>query len=346
MGLLTWRHDCVCSAGNIDHVRSYSGQRGIKIMFHRTSAIQTLKLSASLLSVLAASAAAGCTAEQEEDPAGFSSTTQALNGLIFDTWQGTINHLSNAFTDGAPLDLDLGVGAGWTCWVAGVRGNLQQTGAVSVLPNGGSVPIPNIPIGNWVLSIGGIPGAQVSGSAVCAPVTDRGTFQFFPQQQGAHTSGTLLSGVDINSWCGLGEIYSNSLPPYVWSSGSSLATVSNNTVTNGVLNPQPVVGGSTWKFSEQGANASATCAQEPAGQSVHGIWFYHIIAPASGTASFQMLNGQSQLPAGTACFLTSVQGSFLDNNLGDGVGVSINFSTHAWTMTASNGKNAWALCIN
>jgi hypothetical protein len=300
-----------------------------------------------VLSVVALALTAGCSGaaggENAPSDEAVTETHEALEGLFYFTWQGTLNNLADAFTNGSSLNLDLTVGNGYTCWVAGVRGNLEQTGAVSILKNEGSPSIPTVPFGHWMLSIGGLPGASVSGSAVCAPVTDLGTFQFFPTQQGAFTSANVLTNVNVNSWCGLGEVYSNSLPPYVWTSGSkSFATVSDNG-----LNAEPKVGGPTWTFSEQNANASATCASIPAGQAVKGVWFYHIVAPASGTASFAMLqnNGQ-QLPLGAVCFLTSVEGSFTDNSFSDGIAVSTNFATHAWTMTASNGKSGWALCID
>jgi hypothetical protein len=296
-----------------------------------------------LSSILASAFAAGCAVDATpsnggQAPESVASTNQALTGLVVKTWQGTLNHLSNGFTDGASNNLDMGVGAGWTCWVAGVRGNLEQTGAVSVMKNTGGVP--GVPDGNWVLGISGLPLQTVSGTAVCAPATYLGTTNFWPTTQGAFTDGNVLTNANANSWCGLGEIVSNSLPPYVWTSPSSFATVSNNG-----LDAEPVVGNPTWTFSERGANAAPTCASSPSG--VNGIWFYHIEAPANGTASFAMLDqNKAILPAGTACFLTSVEGIFTADNVNDGIGANIDFATHAWTMTATNGKSGWALCIH
>jgi hypothetical protein len=313
---------------------------------NRESTVTIAKYAVHAFFALAALSAAGCAADAtsgsaDPTPAGSASkeplahTHQALTGLIFDTWQGQLNHLGDAFIDGTPTQLDLGVADGWTCWLAGVHGNLTQDGWVEVNQNNGSYPYPNIPWGHWYLGLHGLPYGVVGGSAVCAPVTTGSRINFGPTT--GFTSGNVLTNASINQWCGLGTIGG-------WDGAFSepwaFATVSNNG-----FNAQPVVGGPTWTFSGQDVDATTTCASTPWWESVNGIWFYHIISNPGHTASFPMLNGNQNLPPGTVCFLTSVQGSLTNNSVTDGIGVSIDFSTNAWTMTASNGKSGWALCI-
>jgi hypothetical protein len=78
---------------------------------------------------------------------------------------------------------------------------------------------------------------------------------------------------------------------------------------------------------------------------VSGIWAYHIIAPSSGTASFNLLqNTGALLPAGTACFLSTLKGAFVNSNFTDGVFIGLS-PGGLWSLTATNGKSDWALCM-
>lgn len=196
------------------------------------------------------------------------------------------------------------------------------------------------------MEIDGLPGAHVSGSATCAPATFGLTSGFQPTTQGAPTGGTLMSNGNIDTLCGLGEVFSSSLPPYTWSSSSSFATVANNSHSGAPGDSSNYTpGNATWTMKESGAQAQATCGSA---SSLNRLFFvYHAVAPAGGTTSFQLLQSDKQnLPTGTSCFLTSIEGTFdgNDDSFTDGIGLSFD-GTH-WTMTASNGKQGWALCAN
>ena len=75
---------------------------------------------------------------------------------------------------------------------------------------------------------------------------------------------------------------------------------------------------------------------------VSTFWDYHIVAPATGSTSFELRDsGGNFLPSNTGCFLASVQGAFTQNDFNDGVG--LNLTAGVWTFEASNGKSGWAL---
>jgi hypothetical protein len=294
-----------------------------------------------LLSVALMGLGSGCavdaTHEESASDGPTGETAQALSGIQFITWGGTVNSTGSAFTNGASFSHDMGVGAGWVCWLAAVNGNLQQNGGVEVLQAGSG--------GEWSINVSGIQGSSVSGSAVCAPATSVGGGNI-DQIEPAPVDGeapfeeaSVLTGVGANSWCGISGINDTSLPPYdMWNSTASVATVSNNGT-----NPSLSSTGSTWTLSETGGNVLSYCATVP---SISGRWEYEAVAPASGsTGPLEMLNGTEQLPAGTVCFITSIRGKFLDNNFSDGVALAVNFSTNAWTIEASNGKTVFATCI-
>jgi len=185
----------------------------------------------------------------------------------------------------------------------------------------------------WALVVEPDTGLAADGSAVCAPAAN------FGKQDLGLDLPTILTSANANDWCGLSEInaFSGGVPHIPWSKPTDFATVSNNG-----NNPQIVVGAPTWTFS---GSISGTAQARCAGASVSGIWFYHIVAPSSGTASFNLLqNSGASLPAGTACFLTSLQGAFVNSSFTDGVFIN-RTSGGLWSLTATNGKSGWALCI-
>jgi hypothetical protein len=55
-------------------------------------------------------------------------------------------------------------------------------------------------------------------------------------------------------------------------------------------------------------------------------------------------NDGSQLPNGSVYLLTSLQGAFVNSSFTDGVFID-RASSGMWSMTASNGRSGWALCI-
>ncbi len=278
---------------------------------------------------------AGCAAGPDGDPSpeSLGVSQDALSGLIVASWGG-VGTGGPTFSNGASIVLPLGVGNGWVCWLSGMRGTLGTLGNVGVFQADASGdPADNVGPNEWALVVEPDAGNAAAGNATCAPATNRG--RFF----GDTLPETLLTSATVNDWCGLSEInaFPDGPPHLPWSLASDFATVSNNG-----SNPQIAVGGSTWTLSGSvPGTVDANCAHA----SVAGIWFYHIIAPSSGTGSFNLLqNDGSQLPAGTACFLTNLKGAFVNNSFTDGVVIN-RASSGMWSMTATNGKSGWALCM-
>jgi hypothetical protein len=301
----------------------------VKAFMKRTTCVVA---ALTLSNVLAAGCAAGPD-DSDPSPEPLGVTQDALSGLIFASWGG-VGTGGPTFSNGASIVLPLGVGNGWVCWLAGMRGTLGTLGNVTIIQADASGdPADNVGPNEWHLIVEPDNGNAAEGTAVCAPVTNRGRFfgDVLPE--------TILTSATVNDWCGLSEINAfPSGPPHLpWSLASDFATVSNNG-----SNPQIVVGGSTWTFSGAlSETATANCAHA----SVSGIWLYHIIAPSSGTGSFNLLqNNGAQLPAGTACFLTNLQGAFVNNSFTDGVFIN-RTSSGMWSLTATNGKSGWALCM-
>jgi hypothetical protein len=279
---------------------------------------------------------AGCAADPDANdasPESIGVTSDALSGLIIASWGG-VGTGGPKFSNGASIVLPLNVGNGWVCWLAGVRGTLGTLGSVGVFQASASGdPADGVGPNGWALFAEPDVGLAAEATAVCAPATNLGL----------HTVGlgspTIVTSANANDWCGLSEInaFPDGPPHIPWSHASDFATVSNNG-----SNPQIVVGAPSWTFSGAISDtAEANCARA----SVSGIWFYHIIAPSSGTASFNLLqNNGTSLPAGTACFLTSLQGAFVNSNFNDGVFIGLT-SNGVWSLTATNGKSGWALCM-
>ena len=277
---------------------------------------------------------AGCIPDSEDPPPEATGVTRdALSGLIVASWGG-VGTGGPTFTNGASIVLPLGVGSGWVCWLAGFRGTLGTVGNVDLFQAGASGdPADGVGPNEWALVVEPDAGLAADGSAVCAPAANLGIHDL------GGAPSTILTSANANDWCGLSEInaFPDGPPHLPWSKASDFATVSNNGT-----NPQIVVGGPTWTFS---GSISGTAQARCAAASVSGIWFYHIVAPSSGTASFNLLqNSGASLPAGTACFLTNLKGAFVNNSFTDGVFIN-RTSSGMWSLTATNGKSGWALCM-
>ena len=268
-------------------------------------------------------------------------TSEALSGLIFATWGGIGGENSQSsdqpfFTNDAPEYLDLNVSDGWTCWLAGVSGNLLGSVGGTVAVNRNYQDLPEVTETNWYLQVTPSPGQALEASAVCAPSTatvaaNQNAGQVGGQQPGPLFTQTILtSPTSKGQFCGLSWLFPDG--PGSWTSGTgSFATVSNDGT-----NPDDVIGGGTWTWSEERAGSGVQCAQA----TTKYMFDWNIVAPASGTATMPL----GTMPAGTVCFLSSVTGSFTDSNFNDGVAVK--FANGAWTMTASNGKRATATCFD
>jgi hypothetical protein len=283
----------------------------------------------------ASTVAAGCSGEASSTaPNGQDGPVyqarEALTGLAITTWGGLENVNGTAFTNGSPNAVDLGVGTGWRCWLAGVGGRFADFGAAWIIKGEG---INMQPASHFFLQVLPSPGDAGIVTAVCAPSTLVGSGPFV--EEGQPNPGVQLTSANANNWCALNSF---------WLDGTGYYSAISTNNTN-AANPQIIIGNPTWTL--KGAAGSglqiASCAQS----ALTGWWGYGIQAPATGTASFSLLqnDGKTPLPAGTACFLTNVQGSFTSNNLTDGVFLSFS-SGGVWTLTATNAKSATVMCVH
>ena len=79
----------------------------------------------------------------------------------------------------------------------------------------------------------------------------------------------------------------------------------------------------------------STCVDVPAAYNPYGI-----VAPASGTASFDMVENV----AGDICGITKFGGPLI-GGASDGVNIGYDGGTHFWNFSAQNGKFGEALCV-
>ncbi len=82
-------------------------------------------------------------------------------------------------------------------------------------------------------------------------------------------------------------------------------------------------------------SAYATCVDVPAAYNPYGI-----VAPTSGTASFDMVENV----AGDICGITKFGGPLI-GGASDGVNIGYDGGTHFWNFSAQNGKFGEALCV-
>jgi hypothetical protein len=305
--------------------------------------MRTKMIAAS--STIACALVTGCAVQTGEPSSGaegdVGKTSEPLSGLITATWGGVGSSFSAGtdqpfFTNGAPAFLDLNIADGWTCWLAGVSGNLVGGVGGTVGVGRNYQGLPQVHVTNWYLQVTPAAGQALEASAVCAPSTATVAANQNAGQIGGQQPGPLFTQVILGpqtsqgQFCGLGELFPNG--PGSWTSGaSSLATVSNNGT-----NPDDVFTSGTWTWSQEHAGSGVQCAKA----TTSFMFDWNIVAPASGTVTMPL----GAMPAGTVCFLSSVTGSFASNDFGDGVSVS--FANGKWSMTASNGKRATATCFD
>jgi hypothetical protein len=276
--------------------------------------------------VLASSSA--CTVETSSPPETTSTASEPLNGLLVYTWQWRFTK------DWDEKLLDLGVGTDWLCLLAGVRGNLASPNWIAMLYSDPQFPRTGVVPGHRALGIAGVRGTELSATVTCFPQSKDDTGNYVSSED-PNGSGTLVSGATSRDICGL-----VGFPGF----GGLAHASSFIRVTNDSPSESTVFGGSRWSYKASDCYAYPRCGELASSPSKW--WTYHIIAPDTGSASFVLRrNDGTLLPAGTACFLSSMHGRFRANDLADGVGVNIDFAANKWTMTATNGKSGWATCI-
>jgi hypothetical protein len=255
-------------------------------------------------------------------------SAQALSEFIQVGLGGTASSDGIHFTNGKAMSQDLGVGDGWTCFLAGVAGNISPP--FSTVGVDQDTYTPN---NDWFLSVQPLAGETAVGAATCIPST------LLPAAALVEHSVGYLSGVDLagntgpfDQFCGLASISTFSSTD--WARLDSYALVSDDG-----NNPDWVYekNGATWTSSEEAANSSAECAQAPVSQI-----FTYDVAPGS---NFELEYDGKPLPSGTACFLSEVIGAFRSNDPSDGVLLSLDAQDH-WHAAAGPQKSGFVLCYN
>jgi hypothetical protein len=262
---------------------------------------------------------AGCVAQtessdpQQKEPVAVAK--QGLSGEYYFSWGGTMNSNGTAYDDGYPYIVDMQVPVtGYMCMLTGANGDLLNTGShIWGHPRGAAV-VPSTY--TWLLVAQAAPGHSASAAAVCFPYENG-----FTGFAGGFSNGeTLYSG--SQAACGLSSVAGIL-------GGSALMQVSDQG-----SNPNVWPMGQTWTWTQNSNvnNAAPNCADT----NYSSWWNWGI---GGGTVTETM-------PAGTSCFLTSLQGSFDTDSYSNGAWASVDFNTGNWTFTAAPGVTAWWLCLN
>lgn len=257
----------------------------------------------------------------DDVPLGFDQ--QAFGGYITGTWG----------TSGSNLDLDLRVpGSSWTCFLAGVAGNLTpqnifvSPGLNDFIPGEATVRLID---GDWHLEIGTGRGHAVLASAMCLPTADR-TNEVFWTGGAAVPLGT---GTQFGSLqCGLTRIFTDrSFNDFTSSSDSVQVFNESNTV---------------WKIGGTGnANGAAQCVHTSPGGGVFQLGTLVAGSSQINRPLVQHVPDVGANPLGTQCFLTMVGGSFQNNDFNDGISIAFNSSVDTWNLSLSPRKTVGVTCL-
>jgi hypothetical protein len=260
--------------------------------------------------LVCAMAASGCGATDGGERVA--STKQGLSGEVYVSWGGTMNSAGTAYTSGAAYQIEIGVNINdnWLCELAGIAGNLTgaSNNAISVFPDGG---------GNWWLSARAAPNNSANAAAVCFPATNAWFFEPVP---GGFPPGSSQYFSGIMS---VGAVTGNPAQITVSDEGSN-------------PNVQPLHFG-TWTLTTNNVDRSEV---------VPGYWSWS--QDYSSDWNWVATSGSfsETMPAGTSCFLTSIDGNLQENSFSNGAWASVDFNTGVWTFTAASGTTAWWLCLN
>lgn len=207
---------------------------------------------------------------------------------------------------------DIGTQTGRTCFLGGVSGDLRDGYAIVSRLNG-----------RFRLELRAATNKTVGATAICISgntnLTTASWKAGLPAKQ-------ILGTVTSTRRCFLSGLF-NANAVDGFDNAGDFAEVWKDTNGNWWLGGNQAGGGDP--------NAYATCVDIPASAGVWGI-----VAPSSGTASFNMASN----PGGIACGLTKAGGP-LTGGGSDGVNIAYNSGTHFWTFTASNSKQGQALCF-
>jgi hypothetical protein len=166
-------------------------------------------------------------------------------------------------------------------------------------------------------------GAPLYASAACAATASNVSVTSLGQ--------VLETGVNQKTMCAIGAIYNDGA---AWASSSSYEQVSWN-------DNNPNSSPSEWwsdASSDVLGERQSVCATLPT------LGYFYSPGFVEGTStSWQAPPG---LTGGGLCGLTFVKGDFKDNSNGnDGVFLTLDVSTGAWTLTASSGMQGDAYCV-
>jgi hypothetical protein len=278
-----------------------------------------LRYAATLGAVVCAMAAAGCGTSDGSQGERVGSSEQALSSGYYFSWGGTMNSAGTAYTNGAAWTVEIGLNLSQNviCELAGITGNLtfqpdigvDGDALVSILPDSS---------GNWWLSARGAPNSTVSAAAVCFSVPNASKWESvwggYPYDDAQYFSG-ILSVAGVSGSPAQITVSDEGSNPNV----SPLHYGTWTMTTNANVNPALVVPGG-W----------------PVAQVYSSYWVW------SGTGT----TFTETMPAGTSCFLTSIDGNLQENSFSNGAWTSVNYKTGAWTFTAAANTTAWWLCLN
>jgi hypothetical protein len=259
--------------------------------------------------LLVGCATAGCVASGDEPATG--STEQALSGEWYVSWSGRMNASGTAYDDGKPYRIKVGVNINddWFCELTGINGNLTGavTNAVSITPDSS---------GDWWLQARAAPGNIAGAAAVCFPETNAWWWE--PTPGGFPAGSQYYSGI-----MAVGAVTGN----------PARVTVSDEGTNPNVA---PLHYG-TWTLTTSNVNS---------GEVWPGYWSW--TKQYSAYWNWNAVSGSitKTMPAGTSCFLTSIDGNLQQNSFTNGAVATVNYSTGAWTFTAASGTNAWWLCLD
>ncbi|HET6195825.1 MAG TPA: hypothetical protein VFE12_08730 [Acetobacteraceae bacterium] len=280
--------------------------------------------------------ALGC---HREPPAG--AVVQELNNVwyytLFCNITGGASDLGGSHDLGTQAvctaALDLGTTTARTCFIAGIRGNLGPTSAVTVSQSSGE----------WWLNISNSHGNAVAADATCISTAKNRTSEFVQVGNG---STTIAAGITGNRRCYLTRVESNAGTANAFSQTSDRVRVIRQTDATWELNVTQGTGAN--------ATVGATCVDTTA-----GVGFGLEDAPDPGVISD---NADSNI-ASDACALRGIGGHFTTNDTNDGARIEPLGSTPdlalgggsdlgggnngaGWWAEAHNGKRAWWSCVN
>jgi len=256
---------------------------------------------------------------------------QALNGVVFGSWQKTNPSSTTDWTETTvPTET-------WTCFLSGVAGSFASN-----WPTWSDLD-PPMPISGawgvgttWTMVAEPSTGQKIRTELVCVPTPRSSPFVRWRTGEARHRLGKYSedgNNPDNKRRCFLTEI-------------SNDATFTETPAGSGPLNFASAADkvytyhdDQYWYIAGEGrAAGQATCINISVDRKPFGFG-----VPGAGTATNPLAQNTA---AGTVqCALTGVQGKFRTNSFSDGVFIRYSAVAGQWTSTETNTKSAWSQCF-